>query len=59
MRIKQLWSKVRMFVFMRRRLNNVRYDMEKRELAEMLDQPIPSDADSDNEDGFNSDDENL
>jgi len=48
-----------MFVFMRRRLNNVRYDMEKRELAEMLDQPIPSDADSDNEDGFNSDDENL
>ena len=36
-RIKQLWSKVRLFVFMRRRLNNVRYDMEKRELQEMLD----------------------
>ena len=36
-RIKQLWSKVRLFVFLRRRLNNVRYDMEKRELQEMLD----------------------
>ena len=38
-----------MFVFLRRRLNNVRYDMEKRELLEMLDQPIPTDPDSDSE----------
>ena len=31
--------------------------MEKRELAEMLDQPIPSDADASDDEGFNSEDE--
>ena len=36
LRIRQLWSKVRLFVFLRRRLNLVRSDVEKRELAEML-----------------------
>lgn len=44
---------------MRRRLNSVKYDMEKRELAEMLDQRIPSDIESDNSDGYNSDDERI
>ena len=48
-RIMQLWSKVRLFVFLRRRLNNVRYDVEKRELREMLDQRIPSEPESESE----------
>ena len=31
--------------------------MEKRELAEMLDQPIPSDAEDSDDESYNSDDE--
>ena len=33
-----------MFVFLQRRLNSVRHDVEKRDLQEMLDQPIPTDS---------------
>lgn len=32
--------------------------MEKRELAEMLNQPIPSDAEASDDEGYNSEDEN-
>ena len=35
-RIKYLWAKVRMFVFLRFSLNKVKVDVEKRELEEML-----------------------
>ena len=42
---------------MRSRLNLVRDDVEKRELAEMLDQSIPSDAEGSDDESINSDDE--
>ena len=35
-RIKYLWSKVRMFVFLRFSLNKVKEDVEKRDFEEML-----------------------
>ena len=34
-RIKRLWSKVRMFVRLRRSLNSVKQDAEKREIEQM------------------------
>ena len=42
---------------MRRRLNMVRDDVETRELAEMLDQPVPSDAAASDDESINSEDE--
>ena len=57
-RIRQLWTKVRLFVRMRSRLSNIRTDMEVRELREMMDQPIPSDdEDNEGDEDYNSDDE--
>ena len=58
-RIRQLWSKVRLFVSLRRRMNNVRYDMEKRELQKMLDQPISTDPDNSDSEGEYSDSDAL
>ena len=55
-RIRQLWTKVRLFVKLRIRLAAVRTDMEMREVREMMDQPLSEDDDSQDE-GYNSDDE--
>ena len=55
-RIRQLWTKVRLFVRMRSRLSNIRTDMEVRELREMMDQPIPSDDErNEGDEYYNSD----
>ena len=35
-RIKYLWAKVRMFVFLRFSLNKVKVDVEKRDFEDML-----------------------
>ena len=35
-RIRQLWAKVRIFVRLRRSLDSVKVDMERRELVEMM-----------------------
>lgn len=55
-RIKQLWSKVRMFVRLRRSLNSVKQDAERREIDEMYQQD-KEDADSDSEELNTEEDE--
>ena len=35
-RIRKLWAKVRIFVRLRRSLDSVKVDMERRELVEMM-----------------------
>ena len=56
-RIRQLWSKVRMFVRLRRSLNSVKQDAERREIDEMYQQD-KEEGDSDSEElNSESDDE--
>ena len=56
-RIKQLWAKVRMFVRLRNVTTGLKFDTEKREFQNMIDnQNQDSDASSDE---FNSDEDDV